>query len=372
MDLIDRQFNQAIGFQKSGTEGVSGKDGSSDYASFGVRRVRAEISNGSSIFVKKDHATDEGEWQKAFAYTDVFGTERQFISYLFFPLPIPDDKKLSARAFREFTSKRCQGFINQTEANVPYSVKISPGPSIPDDIDVVYEDPSIMIINKKSGVLMHPLRCQQDDSEATLMHSVIKDTPEQVRLPAGGLVNRLDYGTSGVFLCAKNFSTYAHMVLNRKEVIKEKKYHCILEGAMQADKTTITVKVPARLNRKILQNATTHVEVLETFKSHTLMECKIETGRNHQIRRHMKSIGHPIVGDKSYNGKYRRIHRDKQSPISQESDLETVLKNYDHQALHALSITVIHPVTQETIIGQATLPEDFQLLLNLLKKDKES
>lgn len=228
---------------------------------------------------------------------------------------------------------------------------------VPEDIpiDVVYEDDYLLIINKKSGMVVHPA---PGNYAGTLVNALLY----RFNLSKGensirpGIVHRIDKDTSGLMVVAKDDKT--HELLS--EMIKEKKierlYLAIVCGVIKHDTGTIDAPIGRDLNNRQKmavtdvnsKDAITHFRVLDRFKNHTLIECKLETGRTHQIRAHMEYIGYPIANDPLY-GKSKK-----------STDFG--------QMLHSKSIRFIHPITHKELFFEALPPKEFDDYLNSLEK----
>lgn len=229
----------------------------------------------------------------------------------------------------------------EINSELDFSIKIE-AKKIP--LDIVYEDDYLMIINKKSGMVVHPAPGHYTDTlvNALLYHFNIKETTN-IRV---GIVHRLDKDTSGLMMVAKT----DEMLEKLSNMIKEKEvkrhYLALVDGVISHDSGTIDAPIGRDINtrEKMMvtdinsKEAVTHFKVLERYKEYTLVECILETGRTHQIRVHMAYINHPIVNDPIYNKK----------------------KSTDFgQMLHSKSIEFIHPVTGEKIYFEVEPPKEF-------------
>ena len=221
------------------------------------------------------------------------------------------------------------------------------------DLDIVYEDQYLMIINKKSGMVVHPAPGHYDDTmvNALLYHFNIKETTN-IRV---GIVHRLDKDTSGLMVVAKE-----DKVLDKlSEMIKEKKvkrhYIALVDGIIGPDSGTIDAPIgrDTHYREKMMvtdinsKEAITHFKVLDRYKNNTLVECILETGRTHQIRVHMAYISHPITNDPIYNKK-------KATSFG--------------QMLHSKSIEFIHPITNQKIFFEVEPPKEFMEILDKIEK----
>lgn len=217
------------------------------------------------------------------------------------------------------------------------------------DLDIIYEDDDILVVNKSKGMVVHPTKRHLN---GTLSNGVLYYFKEKKEDSIVRLVNRLDMDTSGLVLIAKN--AYSHMALSR-DMSKDdfvKKYLAIVHGNLKED-TGVIDKPIYRVGEGTLkrvidergQRSITKFKVIERYKNANLVELTLETGRTHQIRVHLKSIGHPIYGDSLYG---------------QEEN-----EYIDRQALHAYKLQIPHPKDGKALKLQSDLPED---MANLIKK----
>lgn len=235
-------------------------------------------------------------------------------------------------------------------------------------LDVVYQDTDLIVINKPVGFVVHPGSGIKD---GTVMNAMLYHYPETAALPRAGIVHRLDKDTSGLMVIAR--TARAQQVLakaiSRHDVVRE--YEAIAEGVLTAggvvegeigrdlhNRTRMAV-VPDGMGRE----AVTHYRVMERYRAHTRIRLRLETGRTHQIRVHMASIGHPLLGDVTYGG--RRL---KHLPRSSQ-ELDDALRAFRHQALHAVHLEFVHPVSGEPLSFDCPLPQDMLHLIELLRQD---
>ena len=218
------------------------------------------------------------------------------------------------------------------------------------DLDIVYEDEDILVINKKPYMVVHPTKSYQSGTLANGVLFYFKETNQNCIVR---LVSRLDMNTSGLIIIAKN--QFAHMALSKEmeENNLEKRYLAIVHGNLKEKEGTIYAPIyrpdgeefgTMRIVDERGQRSITHYKVIESFKDTDLVECLLETGRTHQIRVHMKHLGHPIYGDTLYGF---------------EGDEELIPR----QALHAYGLDFKSPKTKETLSLRAKLPEDMESLL---------
>lgn len=222
-------------------------------------------------------------------------------------------------------------------------------------LDILYEDDSILMVNKPKGMVVHP---SAGHYTGTLVNAVLWHCQGQLSGINGvsrpGIVHRIDKDTTGVLVVCKNDTAHNAVAAQLKEHSITRKYRAIVHGVIKEDEGTVDAPIGRHpTERKKMasgvkngKRAVTHYRVLERFQGYTYVECQLETGRTHQIRVHMASIHHPLLGDTVYG------------PAKDSHHLEG-------QTLHAMVLGLIHPVTGEYLEVEAPLPEYFE---NLLKK----
>ena len=222
-------------------------------------------------------------------------------------------------------------------------------------LDILYEDDSILMVNKPKGMVVHP---SAGHYTGTLVNAVLWHCQGQLSGINGvsrpGIVHRIDKDTTGVLVVCKNDAAHNAVAAQLKEHSITRKYRAIVHGVIKEDEGTVDAPIGRHpTERKKMasgvkngKRAVTHYRVLERFQGNTYVECQLETGRTHQIRVHMASIHHPLLGDTVYG------------PAKDSHHLEG-------QTLHAMVLGLIHPVTGEYLEVEAPLPEYFE---NLLKK----
>ncbi len=229
---------------------------------------------------------------------------------------------------------------------------------LPQDIplDILFEDEDVIIVNKPKGMVVHPAAGHYKDTLVNGLLYHCKDSLSGINgVMRPGIVHRIDMNTTGSLIVCKNDHSHNHIAAQLKEHSITRKYHAIVYGVLKDDLGTIdkpigrsdTNRKKMAANAKNGRNAVTHYKVLKRFDKYTYIECQLETGRTHQIRVHMASIGHPILGDDVYSN--------RSCPFKLEG-----------QTLHAKTLGFIHPKTNEYMEFDAPLPNYFIHLLDVL------
>jgi 23S rRNA pseudouridine1911/1915/1917 synthase len=218
------------------------------------------------------------------------------------------------------------------------------------DLNIVYEDFDLLILNKDSNIVVHPTKSHQTNTLSNGIAYYFKERNIKKKIR---FVNRLDMDTTGILIIAKNPFAHQQMALQFENNSVVKKYLAIVQGVIDKDEGTIDVPIGREEDKSIKkvvteygQEALTKYRVRERYKKATLVEVRIYTGRSHQIRVHMNYIGHPIIGDSLYNDNSALI---------------------DRQALHSYYLKASHPRTGKVLEFEASLPEDMKKLINLMK-----
>ena len=231
---------------------------------------------------------------------------------------------------------------------------------VPEDIplDILYEDEDVLIVNKPKGMVVHPAAGHY---QGTLVNAVMAHCGDSLSGINGvmrpGIVHRIDKDTTGALLVCKNDTAHRDLAEQLKCHSIRRRYRAVVQGNLKEDEGTIegpigrhpTDRKKMAINYKNGKDAVTHYKVLERFGQATYVECRLETGRTHQIRVHMASIGHPLLGDTVYGSSKNPYH-------------------LEGQALHAMILGFVHPRTCEYMEFTAPLPEYFVKLLTKLRK----
>ena len=245
---------------------------------------------------------------------------------------------------------------------------------IPEDIplDIVYEDNDLMVINKPAGLVVHP-GC--GNYHGTLVNAIawhLKDNPRyDPNDPQVGLVHRIDKDTSGLLVVAKTPDAKTHLGLQFYNKTTKRKYNALVWGIVENNEGTIEGNIGRnpkdRMQMAVLsdpaqgKHAVTHYRILERLGYVTLVECVLETGRTHQIRVHMKHIGHTLFNDERYGGNeiLKGTHFSKYKQF-----VNNCFETCPRQALHAMTLGFVHPRTGEEIFFTSPLPEDMTNLID--------
>ena len=223
-------------------------------------------------------------------------------------------------------------------------------------LDIVYEDEDVIVVNKPKGLVVHPAPGHPD---GTLVNALMFHCGDSLSGIGGekrpGIVHRIDRDTSGLIIAAKNDAAHVGLSAQLQDHTLSRIYHCIVTGNLREDTGTVDAPIGRHpVDRKRMavvadgRRAVTHWRVLERFQGFTYVECRLETGRTHQIRVHMAHIGHPILGDTVYGNKKE-------------------VKGLQGQCLHAVGLRFIHPRTGEPVELSCGLTEEFEEQLRKLR-----
>ncbi|GHC09209.1 23S rRNA pseudouridine(1911/1915/1917) synthase RluD [Thermomonas carbonis] len=232
-------------------------------------------------------------------------------------------------------------------------------------LDILYEDEHVFVLDKPAGLVVHP---GAGNPTGTLVNALLNRDASLELLPRAGIVHRLDKDTSGVMVVARTLPAHTSLVAQLSARNVHRQYLAIVAGALVSGgsaRTGIDRHPRDRLRMAVREDgkdAVTHYRLRERFRNHTALECRLETGRTHQIRVHMNHLKHPIVGDPLYGGSFKL-------PKAASDDFIAALRGFKRQALHAEVLEFTHPVTADPIRCSAPLPADMQHLLRLLRED---
>jgi 23S rRNA pseudouridine1911/1915/1917 synthase len=307
-------------------------------------------------------------------------------------LPIPDHlagKRLDvvlAELYPDFSRSRLQQWIQQGQIlldgkQVKPKAKVYAEQSLqlqvefeavndhcePENIplDIVYEDDELLVVNKPANFVVHPAA---GHLSGTLQNALLYHATELQHVPRAGIIHRIDKDTTGLLVVAKTLASHKTLVdqLQAREIHRE--YQAIVYGVLTGGGS---VDQPIGRNprdrkkmaiREDGKAAVTHYRVLQRFRAHSHIHVQLETGRTHQIRVHMQSLRHGIVGDPAYGG------RSKIPPAASQQLLQA-LAQFKRQALHAWQLSLTHPQTGEAMQWQAPLPDDMHNLLQILQAE---
>lgn len=275
-----------------------------------------------------------------------------------------------SRSYIQKLIKENRVFVNGRPQKSSYRIKVDDEivfevpdavvPEIPAEdipLSVLYEDEDILIIDKPKGMVVHPA---PGHYSGTLVNAVMYHCKDKLSGINGvmrpGIVHRIDKDTTGSIIVCKNDMAHNAVAEQLKEHSITRKYHAIVYGRMEAGEGLIDAPIgrDTRERKKMTVNeqngkpAITHYRILKEFKEYSYIECELETGRTHQIRVHMASIGHPLLGDTVYSNRKSKF-------------------NLQGQTLHAMTIGLIHPSTGEYLEVSAPLPQYFVHLLDILE-----
>lgn len=232
----------------------------------------------------------------------------------------------------------------------------------PMDLNIVFEDESILVLNKPVGLVVHPAA---GNYSGTLVNGLLHYNPALNNVPRAGIVHRLDKDTSGLMVVAKTLQAHAHIVAQLQDRSMGREYEALVTGVMTGGGTVDEPIARHSRDRKKMtvtpfgKPAVTHYRLIKKFEHHTHIRVKLETGRTHQIRVHMAHIGYPLVGDPTYAGRSR-------VPAGTSAEFKEALKSFPRQALHAKKLTLIHPADEEEVSWEVELPDDMRALLDLV------
>ena len=241
-------------------------------------------------------------------------------------------------------------------------------------LNIVYEDKDLIVLNKPAGIVMHPGAGNFDN---TIVNALINHDKDCLSNIGGelrpGIVHRIDKNTSGLIVIAKNNQSHEHLSSQFSKHSIQRVYELLIWGKVRPSKGKVeTLITRSSSNRQIMEvsnikgkKAITNYKTLEVFENKntptlSLLECKLETGRTHQIRVHVNYLGNSIVGDDKYKKKFKKIK-------NVDKDLEKLLMNLNRQFLHAKILGFIHPRKKKEMIFSSILPQELEIILKKLR-----
>ncbi len=231
-------------------------------------------------------------------------------------------------------------------------------------LSVVFEDAALLVVDKPAGLVVHPGSGNRD---GTLLNALVHHAAALATLPRAGIVHRLDKDTSGLLVVAKTPEAQTDLVRQLAARTVKREYVALVHGDL-ARATTVDAPIGRhpvqRTSMAVVATgkpARTHIDVVERFGGVTLLRCRLETGRTHQIRVHLTAIGHPLVGDPTYRGQ-------RKLGVKVSDDVQA----FPRQALHAQRLGLVHPVTHAAMQWDSPLPADFAALLATLRGGTEA
>ncbi len=220
------------------------------------------------------------------------------------------------------------------------------------DLDIMHEDAALLVLNKPAGLVVHP---GSGNWQGTMLNGLLHHCPPLAGIPRAGIVHRLDKDTSGLLVVAKTLEAQTDLVRQLQARTVARHYLALVHGVVARDGSVDAPigRHPTQRTRMAVTEhgraARTHYQVLERFTRASLLECRLDTGRTHQIRVHLQSIGHPLVGDPVYRA-------GRGAPPG-------ALADFKRQALHAFRLGLVHPASGESLQWEAPAPADMQALL---------
>ena len=245
-------------------------------------------------------------------------------------------------------------------------------------LDIIYEDEDLLVINKPAGIIMHPGAGNYDKTIVNALMNYDKDSLSNIGDELRpGIVHRIDKNTSGLVVVAKNNETHESLSKQFSDHSITRVYQLLIWGKLRPSSGVIdTFITRSSKNRQLMEvsrskgkQAITNYNTIEIFENDktptlSLVECKLETGRTHQIRVHMTYLGNSIVGDDKYKKKYKKLK-------NIDMGIDSSISNLDRQFLHAKTLGFIHPTTNEEMIFSSILPQELNNLLKMLRNTSE-
>lgn len=234
-------------------------------------------------------------------------------------------------------------------------------------LNIVFEDDDVLVIDKPPGLVVHPAAGNPD---GTLLNAVLHHCPQLAAVPRAGIVHRLDKDTTGLMVVAKTLAAQTSLVEQLQARSVSREYDAVVTGVMTSGGTVDAPigRHPKDRKRQAVtasgKPAVTHYRVVERFRGHTHVRCRLETGRTHQIRVHLAHRRFPLIGDALYGGRLKL-------PAGASDTLKEILREFPRQALHARKLAFIHPASGEPVTFRAELADDLLMLLDYLRVDSE-
>ena len=290
-----------------------------------------------------------------------------------------------AEAFKEFSRSHLQKLIKEGAVKVNgkeikpklilqggelIEILAKEAPKLKDkaeniDLEIIYEDQDLLVVNKASGLVVHP---GAGNPSGTLVNGLLNFDSNLSYLPRAGIVHRLDKDTSGLMVVSRNEKTYLNLIDQLKERTVTRKYTALVVGEPSLsgviDKP-IGRHPKVRTKQAVVSSgkeAISRFKRVKSLRGYSLVEVLLETGRTHQIRVHLSYLGFPIVGDNTYGGRRKYVK-------GTSENLRNKINQFKRQALHASSLTFIHPSTKEVLTFDSELPDDMKQLIRALKED---
>lgn len=299
------------------------------------------------IFELEITAEDNGTRLDSYLAEELEGISRSYLQKLIGEQLILVNQKAVKANYKVKTD-------DQLLVQIPEAAPIDIQPE-PMDLDIVYEDSDLLIVNKPVGLVVHPAHGHYSGTLVNGLLAHCKDLSGINGKMRPGIVHRIDKDTSGLLMIAKNDLAHQHLAEQLKEHSIKRAYYALVQGVISEPAGLVDAPIGRHeVDRKKMavtfknsKEARTHYYVKERFARNTFIECRLETGRTHQIRVHMSYLGHPLVGDPLYGTRKNNL-------------------DFPGQALHAYALGFVHPRTGEELYFEAPLPEHFQTVLKTL------
>ena len=238
----------------------------------------------------------------------------------------------------------------------------------PVEINVVYEDEHLIVIDKPAGLVVHP---GAGNPDATLVNGLLNFDASLSALPRAGIVHRLDKDTTGLMVVSRTETARRHLIEQLSRRTLGRTYLAVVQGVPVSGGRVDEPIGRDRNDRRRMAVATagkpavTNYRVERRYRAQTLLQCALESGRTHQIRVHMRHVGHPLVGDPVYGGRSRL-------PPASTAELRETLQKFNRQALHAWKLRLHHPDSGDEMSWQSPLPADMDTLCRVLAQDRDA